>query len=58
MGGKNLAGDGAVEACVTRLINLAHSARTERRENLIRPSFVPEVKAMNSADYNVCRDIA
>ncbi|PYT97781.1 MAG: hypothetical protein DMG38_18465 [Acidobacteria bacterium] len=35
--GKNFYRDGAVEPCVPRTVHLAHPARAERRDDLMRP---------------------
>src|SRR5437868_14117413 len=36
----NLDGHDAIKARVTSLVDVAHSARTDRSENLVRPEFV------------------
>src|SRR6267378_4214362 len=39
MGWKDLDGDDAVQARITRTVHLAHSARAQRREDFVGPEF-------------------
>ena len=43
--GKDLDGDDAAQARVPRTVHLAHPARAERRDDLIRPQFCPVCKS-------------
>ena len=39
MRGKNLDGDGAIEAGIDRAIDLAHAAGADRRDDFVRAEF-------------------
>ena len=41
----------ATEACVARAMHLAHPACSDRRENFVRPLFVPEAKAISNSKW-------
>ena len=50
---KYLDGDRTLQPRVPRPIHFAHSARAQRRDDFVGPSFVPEVRDMvrDRADY-------
>jgi hypothetical protein len=47
--GKNLDGDGAVEASIANTIHLSHPARASGADNFIRTNFVPGISAIAGA---------
>ena len=51
MRGKNLDGDGAVQACVARAVNFAHASRAEGRNNLVWPESSASGQCHGGVDY-------